>query len=179
MTIRTYQDGDDFVVYFENCRPDMKDFLINMFKPVMEKDSMLEQAEKEPADPVIPDGCGRYSGKRVTEVLQNDGNRGYATIAYILGKGLFSNETDVRDILNEYLYDTFAGVDPQEYAGSFNEEGADEWIKCFDTLITANQKEKVVNITGFSSYEDFIKEGTLEQKIALIYNIIMNMGFHQ
>lgn len=177
INVMAYNDGDDFVLYFKNCSPDMKKFLTNMLNPLLCGDSQLEQVEKETVDPVIPEGCGRYTGKRVSEVLIEDGNKGYAVIAYILGQHKFSGEADVRELLSQYLFDTFSFVDPMEYAGSLSEEQADEWLKCFDSLVTPSLKQKAKNLTGFESYEEFLKDGTKEQKVSMVYNIIVNMGF--
>ena len=180
--IRAYQDGNDFVVYFENVNPDMKAFLQNMFNPIICGDALLEQPQKEAEDPIIPANCGSYSGKHVSDVLSSDGNRGYANIVYLRDTAKVFSDKDslyVKDLLDQYLFDTFSGIDPQEYAGNLSEEQADEWIKCFNSLIDQNLRQKVKNITGFLTYEDFISKGSLEQKVSLIYNVIMNMGFHQ
>lgn len=178
--VRAFKDGNDFVLYFEDINPDMEEFLKNMLNPLLESDSLLEHPQKEDDDPVIPHGGGRYTGKRVSDILTEEGNKGYANIVFLKDTLKLFNTRDtmsVNEILDRYLVDNFSGVDPYEYAGGLSEEAADEWIKCFDSLITTELKTKVKNLTGFSSYEDFIKDGSHEQKLSLIYNVINNMGF--
>ncbi len=179
MKVRAYKDGNNFVLYFEDCNPDMEKFLKNMLSPLMEGDSLLEEAEKESIDPVLPTGIGQYSGKHVSEVLSEYGNRGYATVAYLLNKNVLSDEADVREMLNQYLFDTFSGIDPMEYAGSLSMEQADEWLKCFDSLVGSSLKLKAKNLMGYEDYDAFLKSGSLEQKSSMIYNILLNMGFFE
>ncbi len=178
--IRAFRDGNDFVVYFEDCNIEMENFLKNLLNPVIESDSNLESVDVIENDPVVPDGFGKISGLHISEVLSKQGNKGYANISYLKDQKVFNTRdtSRVNEILNEYLVDKFSSIDPQEYAGSLDMAQADEWIKCFDSIITASTKSKVINLTGFETYEDFIKEGTLEQKVSLIYNVIVNMGFN-
>lgn len=182
MDIRMFQDGDDFYICFKNINPDTKKFLQNLLNPVMEADSQLYAAEKAEEEIMIPEsykGTNIY-GLSVREVLNNLGNRGYANIVYIRDKGDFRDKvSEVNRILGEYLFNTFSSIDPQEYAASLSEAEADEWIMCFSSLITDDIKNTIKNATGFSSFDDFKKEGTLEQKASLIYMVIMRMGFHQ
>ena len=180
--IRAYKDGNDFVVYFENVSPDMESFLKNMFNPLMESDSKLEAPQIEAEDPVLPEGCGKCSGMKISEILEAYGNRGYANIIYFVevAKVFGTKDTlSVKDILEEYLFNTFSGVDPKEYAAALSMEEATEWLKCFNNLVTEDTKQKVCNLTGFVDYRAYLKDASLEQKVSLIYNVIMNMGFHR
>lgn len=182
LKIRAFKDGKDFVVYFEDVSPDMESFLKNLFNPLIGSDSKLEQPQIEASDPVFPEGCGSYTGRRVSDILQKYGNKGYANVVYYKDTMKLFNTRDtlsVNEILEEYLFNTFSSIDPKEYAGGMSDEDADLWLKCFQNLVTSEMRDKVINITGFASYTDFLKDASLEQKVSLIYNVIMNMGYHR
>ena len=182
LEIRAFQDGNDFYICFKDINPSTKDFITSLLKPVMESESMLYAPEQASEDIMMPESIKGHKlyGLSVEEVLTKYGNKGYANIAYLKERGDFGDKTpDVAAILNQYLFDTLSGIDPERYAGDMNEEEADLWLQCFRTLINPNTKKAIKDATGFLSFEDFLKEGTLEQKTSLVYKVITDLGFHE
>jgi hypothetical protein len=180
MKIRMFRDGTSVVIYIDDCDASMEDFLKNLLKPAIAPESRLEEAPAVAEEPVIPEGWGSISGKTITEVLQDMGLKGYANIRYILDKAeegkrkLFkpSEKSEVETILREYLHETFSTIDADTYALNLDENGCNEFLKIFDSIIDETSRLKAKNICGCSSYEEFCSSGTLEQKKMFIPSVI-------
>ena len=174
VNIRMFKDGNSLVVYFDNCSSDIEQLLTNMFKPVMECDGQLEDVEKELADPIVPDGYS-LAGKKVSEILQEMGHKGYANVQWLLKKGLLDDADAVKERLNDYLIETFYSVNALDYASELSEEDARIFLQCFDNLVTEDMRNSVKNITGFTDYKTFLREGSYEQIVSVICSVIENI----
>lgn len=172
LKIRMYQDGTSLVIYIDDCTPKIKDVLQGLFDVIMSPESSLESLPEE--EIILPEGCGSLTGKTISEVLSENGHKGYANIVYLINKGVFQpdDKAEVQKILHEYIHAEFANIDPDEYTSGLNEEETDLFLKCFGNLISEQMRSTVKNILGYATYEDFLTTAPLVQKHSLVVTII-------
>lgn len=172
LKIRMYQDGTSLVIYIDECTPKTKDVLQGLFDAVMSPESSLESVPE--AEIVLPEGCGPLTGKTISEVLSENGHKGYANTVYLLEKGVFQpdDKAEIQKILHEYVHEEFSNLDPDEYTSGLNEEETNLFLKCFGNLISPQMRSTVKNILGYATYEDFLTTAPLVQKHSLIVTII-------
>lgn len=193
LKIRMFRDGTSLVIYIDDCDASMEDLLKGLLKPAIAPESRLEEEVPTTTEPVTPKGWYGISGKTVTENLQEMGLKGYANIRYILDRkegdeitssdgdkwiltkeNLFkpSEKHEVETILQEYIHEYFSTVDADAFTVALDEKNANDLLKILDSMIDDEMRNKAKNISGCSSYEEFRKSGTLQQKQALIVSVI-------
>ena len=172
LKVRMYQDGSSVVIYIDDCTPSTKGVIKGLLNAIICPDSSLEAVPREQI--TVPEGYASFSGKTIEEVLSERGNEGYAVLAHLLHNNVFQldDKAEVSRIMHEYLNETFSSTDPDEYASAMDEEKANHFLKCFDSLVSSQMKQTVKNILGYASYSDFLSQAPLEQKQSLVCTII-------
>lgn len=174
LDVKMFQDGNDLVVVFKNCTADTKAILEALIHPITEEPSNAVPVE-EP-EPVI--SFGRYQNMTPSEILETDGDVGFANLEYLLTKRKISgaDESRVILILGEYLKRKVSGIlDPFEYAGSVTDKEVIDFFNYFSEEFTGENKEMCCRSTGALTFDTFFKESSIDIKRSAMAEIITDM----
>ena len=187
LNVRAYKDGDSLVLYFDKCSPQLEELVMGLIKPIMASEARVDAVEEEERDIIIPNiyytdpetkkpVLSDMSGKSVKQYLDEEGDRAYGNIKWILQKGKFGDDKEtVSRILAQWLVDKFYGVNPTEYAAGLSSEEVDNFLKSYSSLLTADMKNIIKNISATLDYDTFLKEAEKEKKMSLVMSIIENI----
>lgn len=187
LNVRCYKDGDALVLYFDKCSPAVEELVKGLIQPIMASEARVEAVEEEQKDIVIPNiyytdpetkkpVLSDMSGKTVKQYLDEDGDRAYGNIKWILNKGKFGDDKEtVNRILAQWLVDKFYGINPTEYAAGLSAEEIELFLKSYSSLLTADMKNIIKNISGTVDFDTFLQEAEKEKKMSLVMAIIQNI----
>lgn len=179
-----FWDNDSFVVVTKNCSKEQARRLLHAIAEAdMAEVEIILPADAEP-EPVVPGdeiehyirtdkpvfSNGRYQGLTPREVLEKDGDKGYGNLAFLSRK---SSDADlVRDMelaMKEYFLKRFGG---DIKVSDMSDGDCLDFFKYFGTIITGDDKKKILAQAGAQDFDSLIQGAGLEQLRAIILAVI-------
>ncbi len=174
LKVTAYQDGKDFVVTFHNCNPAMKDLIEGLLHPVMAEESTLEPATEEEITDVLIN-VSRYQNKYASDILKEEGMKGYANLNWMLHNGKIADEYTkaLHEMLAVFAYEAFQSYgDPYKTLVSTPMDECKEFLMIFGDYIPDDMKRSVAEQAGYADYSAFFANAGIEQIRAFMAAVI-------
>ena len=176
--INMYQDGNDLVIVFKNCTPDMKAMLEGFLQPALHSNSGGQNEKGDQSEPKIT--FGRYKNLTPTEILKQDGDMGYANLMYILIErkvDLSAEEwTLTSTIVESYFHERIHSFgDPYKYAEEATDEEVENFFKYFAYEFSGTEEKELLESTGCSDLKAYRKNVSIETKRGAMAQIMEKM----
>ncbi len=176
--------------------------------PVIPEELVVEETEEKTAAELIPDqtvqitrpdnvvefsdpgseekilfSSTRYIGLSPEEVLEQEGDKGYANMAFLVKRAKTSpekypmDENLIRAIEKSnavYFRNKFEHMDPFEYAKGLGRAECQNFYRFFSAVLSEDAESDVLKQSGYQDMKQFIDEGTGEQLKALVAVMIAN-----
>lgn len=191
MNIRTFWDGNDYVIVIKNCnREDTKNAICTVVSALAAEECpescavpIVEPQETMPSIPVsdepVPEfrlNTKKYHGMTPMEALEQDKKKAYGNLAFRLSKTKDPVEKEaIKKALDEYFKATFAPAKQDPYAfvqQKFTMENCQEFFLYFGSILTDAEKSSVADMAGMADFDTFLKTGTLTQLQSLLATVL-------
>ena len=191
-----FWDGDNFCIVTKNCTKAQAKAILSTLAE-LDADGITEMEEscakpiKEPEDvmPDIPEeispteaslseyvftSAKQYTGKTPSEVLEEDGDKGFANLSYLITRVTsVQGKNDIASAMSAYFKKRF-GVykDPYTAVKKWDMENCDKFFKYFKGIANDKDKEEIVQKLGMLDFTTFLNSDSLSTKQSAIAALI-------
>ena len=195
----TFEDGDRFVIVYKNCDPALKSRILEALAKAeadLPEDVTAKTEEDVPVYPVndpipevpvIPEGpeqteeqapvtfrSGPYKGMTPAAVLEQFGDNGYGNLNFLKEKQKFAEmKEEIEKAMKKYFKARFGSESPNTLCAKWTQEETENFFKIFGTLLTEEDKQKVLKTVGAIDYDVYMADAPLETKKSLAAAVII------
>ena len=191
-----FWDGDNFCIVAKNCTKQQAKAILKALaeldaEGITEMEESCAEPVKEPEEamPEIPErieecdeatgefvftSAKQYTGKTPSEVLAEDGDKGFANLAF-LAKRVTSKQglNDISSAMTMYFKNRFGRYkDPYTSVKKWDQTCCDKFFKYFTGIVNESDKEEIVQKLGMLDFPTFLSQGSLSAKQSAIAAII-------
>lgn len=195
----TFEDGDRFVIVYKNCDPALKSRILDaLAKAEAEQSDTISSREEGdvpvcpvsdpvPEVPEIPEEpdraeeqsatafkSGPYKGMTPDAVLEQFGDNGYGNLNFLKEKRKFAEmKEEIEKAMKKYFKARFGSESPNTLCAKWTQEETENFFKIFGTLLSEEDKQKVLDTVGAIDYDVYMADAPLETKKSLAAAVII------
>lgn len=149
-----YNDNGNFVIVFEDCKDDLKRYLINQYKVQLIGDFNAKPVKNIDVNANLPEFNKETKKVNFNKEIYNEFNKSInillnnkwfseltddamASVSSFIVNGDVSLNPETKELLNNYLNNRFSGKDPGELVNMLNMIQCDNFVKIFGAAMTS------------------------------------------
>ena len=175
LNISMARDGDDFILVFRNCTPELEDIIKGLMATMAKGTAAKEPAAElkdDPEEKKVPKLTkGPYRGMTPKELLNQTGVSGITELLMVQDEPEDVME-DIKKALNEYPYTYFKDVDPDKYTEGWGIKEIRQFMDIFEPLVPQTWRNEIALKYGAEDYETAKKSMTAKMAIDMIVSFI-------